>query len=349
MWSLSDLRVGVAELPGGDDRPSSAGRGRGSVEGGDRRVEPHAPAPRRARPSAAGRARRRSAGRRRRSSRRRPSATSSSTTGWTIVRRRQDGVGDAVERGEALDRDRPEAVGPGVTSRTAAAGAGGSPAGASDRGACRRRSRSRARAPSRAASRPRARPRSCPATVPSKTSPVRAVDRDDVAGLRASARRSTTRPSPTSIPAAPTTAGMPQPRATTAAWLARPPREVRIPAARAIPWTSSGDVSARTRIGRPPGRRPPPGPPPGRSRSARWRSRARRAGRWRAASRRLRRALGDRAADGRAAARPARRPRARVSGNARVLGHVDARSAARPAGCACRPGPGASRAGRPRS
>ena len=53
-------------------------------------------------------------------------------------------------------------------------------------------------------------------------------------------------------PPRPTTAGMPQPRATTAAWLARPPRDVRMPAARAMPWTSSGDVSARTRItGRP--------------------------------------------------------------------------------------------------
>ena len=55
------------------------------------------------------------------------------------------------------------------------------------------------------------------------------------------------------MPAAPTTAGMPQPRATTAAWLARPPREVRMPAARAIPWTSSGEVSARTRIVAPAG------------------------------------------------------------------------------------------------
>ncbi|MHB8959095.1 MAG: cupin domain-containing protein [Candidatus Limnocylindrales bacterium] len=41
---------------------------------------------------------------------------------------------------------------------------------------------------------------------------------------------------------------MPQPRATTAAWLASPPVEVSTPAARAMPWTSSGDVSARTKI-----------------------------------------------------------------------------------------------------
>ncbi len=51
---------------------------------------------------------------------------------------------------------------------------------------------------------------------------------------------------------APTTAGLPQPRATTAAWLTRPPRAVRIPWATIIPWTSSGDVSLRTRITRSP-------------------------------------------------------------------------------------------------
>ncbi len=54
--------------------------------------------------------------------------------------------------------------------------------------------------------------------------------------------------SPSTTAAAPTTAGIPQPRATTAAWLASPPVEVRIPAALAMPWTSSGDVSVRTRI-----------------------------------------------------------------------------------------------------
>ena len=46
---------------------------------------------------------------------------------------------------------------------------------------------------------------------------------------------------------APTTAGMPQPRATTAAWLTRPPRAVRMPSATCMPWTSSGEVSLRTR------------------------------------------------------------------------------------------------------
>ena len=39
---------------------------------------------------------------------------------------------------------------------------------------------------------------------------------------------------------------------TTAAWLARPPVAVRMPAALAMPWTSSGEVSDRTRMtGRP--------------------------------------------------------------------------------------------------
>ena len=47
---------------------------------------------------------------------------------------------------------------------------------------------------------------------------------------------------------APTTAGVPHPRATTAAWLTSPPREVRMPLATIIPWTSSGLVSLRTRM-----------------------------------------------------------------------------------------------------
>ena len=47
---------------------------------------------------------------------------------------------------------------------------------------------------------------------------------------------------------APTTAGIPQPRATTAAWLAKPPVDGQDPAARCMPCTSSGEVSARTRI-----------------------------------------------------------------------------------------------------
>ena len=52
------------------------------------------------------------------------------------------------------------------------------------------------------------------------------------------------------IASQPTTQGLPQPRATTAAWLALPPVEVRIPLARCMPATSSGLVSLRTsRIG----------------------------------------------------------------------------------------------------
>lgn len=47
---------------------------------------------------------------------------------------------------------------------------------------------------------------------------------------------------------APQIAGVPMPRATTAAWLTRPPRDVRIPSAAIIPWRSSGEVSGRTRI-----------------------------------------------------------------------------------------------------
>ena len=46
---------------------------------------------------------------------------------------------------------------------------------------------------------------------------------------------------------APTTAGVPQPRATTAAWLTSPPRAVRMPWATIMPCTSSGLVSLRTK------------------------------------------------------------------------------------------------------
>ena len=51
---------------------------------------------------------------------------------------------------------------------------------------------------------------------------------------------------------APTTAGLPHPRATTAAWLTSPPRAVRIPSAASIPCTSSGEVSERTSTTRSP-------------------------------------------------------------------------------------------------
>ena len=47
---------------------------------------------------------------------------------------------------------------------------------------------------------------------------------------------------------APETQGRPMPRATTAAWLVMPPRQVTIPRAACMPWMSSGEVSSRTRI-----------------------------------------------------------------------------------------------------
>ena len=49
-------------------------------------------------------------------------------------------------------------------------------------------------------------------------------------------------------PSAPQMAGVPMPRATTAAWLTSPPREVRMPSAAIMPWRSSGLVSGRTRM-----------------------------------------------------------------------------------------------------
>ncbi len=47
---------------------------------------------------------------------------------------------------------------------------------------------------------------------------------------------------------APHTQVLPIPRATTAAWLVLPPREVRMPSAAIIPFRSSGLVSRRTRM-----------------------------------------------------------------------------------------------------
>ena len=54
--------------------------------------------------------------------------------------------------------------------------------------------------------------------------------------------------SSTTTSPAPTTQLLPQPRATTAAWEVRPPREVSTPWAACIPATSSGEVSWRTRM-----------------------------------------------------------------------------------------------------
>ena len=47
---------------------------------------------------------------------------------------------------------------------------------------------------------------------------------------------------------APTTQGLPIPRATTAAWLVIPPLVVKIPTEECIPWMSSGLVSSLTKI-----------------------------------------------------------------------------------------------------
>ena len=81
----------------------------------------------------------------------------------------------------------------------------------------------------------------------------RAGDRDDVAfahGLPPA----TNCFAATSIlsASAPQIAGLPIPRATTAACDTRPPRDVRMPSAAIIPCRSSGDVSGRTRITRSP-------------------------------------------------------------------------------------------------
>ena len=54
--------------------------------------------------------------------------------------------------------------------------------------------------------------------------------------------------SSTSSSCAPTTHGLPMPRATTAACEVMPPRAVRIALAITMPWKSSGEVSRRTRI-----------------------------------------------------------------------------------------------------
>ncbi len=86
-----------------------------------------------------------------------------------------------------------------------------------------------------------------PEVTPAYTSPVEpSIEMTSPAeSVRSPIRTS---PSPGTTSAAPTTAGLPQPRATTAAWLANPPVAVRIPRARSIPAMSSGDVSGRTRI-----------------------------------------------------------------------------------------------------
>ncbi len=88
---------------------------------------------------------------------------------------------------------------------------------------------------------------STPAATPSKTSPVAPSIVITVPSASVRPPMATT-PSPITTSDAPTTAGIPHPRATTAACEAKPPVDVRIPVARPIPCTSSGEVSARTRI-----------------------------------------------------------------------------------------------------
>ena len=76
------------------------------------------------------------------------------------------------------------------------------------------------------------------------TSPSRTVDAADGELLRPRGRSSRA--------SAPQIAGLPMPRATTAACDTRPPRDVRMPSAAIMPCRSSGDVSGRTRMTRSP-------------------------------------------------------------------------------------------------
>ena len=243
---------------------------------------------------------------------------------FDVVRRRQDGVGDALERGEALDRDRPEAVvrastlprrRPAVTGSRPVEAAGAwrvaSPIGIPS---------SAAHASSVAAS-------GTTSVVPGidavEDLAGAAVDRDDVARLQRSARRSTTRPSRTSIagrpddrrdaPAAGDDRGMAGEAAAGRQDPGRPghpvdvvgrglgPDEDRRPARpRPTPAAASGSST----IG--------PLAMPGDAGSP-----VASGGRRRCAD------AGEPSAGGRGARRRARRPRARDSGNAVVLGHVD--------------------------
>ena len=112
--------------------------------------------------------------------------------------------------------------------------------------------------PSRAASPPRARRWSCRPTAPSKTSPVPPSMVIDVAGCEACGRRSDDRRRPRRRPRPRRRRpGCPsRGRRRRRGWRGRRV-EVRMPAALAMPWTSSGEVSARTRMTARPGARPP--------------------------------------------------------------------------------------------
>ena len=176
----------------------------------------------------------------------------------------------------------------------------------------------------------------------------RAVDRDHVAvaerrAADRDARRRRPRARPPRRPRGSPSRGRRPPRGSRS-----PPVAVRIPPLAAMPCTSSGEVSARTRITSRPASAAATASS-GVSRDLAGHDAGRRA---EAASR----AAGVAAAPGRDAvggsARSAatrRPPRARVSGNAGVLRHLDGHPERRLRASACRPGPGASRAGRARS
>mmetsp|Transcript_37749 Transcript_37749/g.118186 ORF Transcript_37749/g.118186 Transcript_37749/m.118186 type:complete len:299 (-) Transcript_37749:1759-2655(-) len=87
--------------------------------------------------------------------------------------------------------------------------------------------------------------RSC---SPRSTSPVLPLMAMTSPSLKVAPEASVAVVAPTSRSEAPTTQGLPQPRATTAAWEVMPPREVSMPSAACMPPTSSGEVSSRTRI-----------------------------------------------------------------------------------------------------
>ena len=90
-------------------------------------------------------------------------------------------------------------------------------------------------------------------TAPMTTSPVVPLIEMTSPSLTTAPFTSNAAPSTSmSSSLAPHTAGVPMPRATTAAWLTSPPRDVRMPSAAIMPWRSSGDVSGRTRITRSP-------------------------------------------------------------------------------------------------
>ena len=201
MWSLTTWPSASAELPGGDgvlhplveveerverrDRPQSAPQAARSAS--RRSVRPL-------------RRRRRSADRRRRRSRRARRSPAGRGSAGRSSGVDEDRVGEALERGEALDRDGPEARRPGVDRPVAEAIALDRRVGGLSRlGADRR---SRARRPSRAASRASGTTSVVPGMTPSKTSPVR-PSIVMTSPARGSGRRTRPRRRETSMPGRP--------------------------------------------------------------------------------------------------------------------------------------------------